>query len=229
MKNQLKLILGMTLFLALSCTKDEVQDILPEAVTLISPLKGQSCEEGINTIGDKSRVFFEWERAENAQIYDIVVTDLETGENYITYRDIYKTKKELELVHNHAYSWYVISRNSKGEKTAVSQTWNFFFVGEPQENYVPFPATILSPEFGETLATGTVSLEWEGSDPDGDDLTYTVYLDKVDGKQTPKTEYSNLSASSLDVQLDAGTYYWRIKSSDGTSSSFSPIYTLNIQ
>lgn len=232
MRNQLKLILGMTsfLFLIFSCSKDDVQDIQPEAVTLVSPLKGQSCEDGINTVGDKSRVFFEWKRAENAQIYDIVVTDLETGENYITYKDIYVTKKELELVHNHAYSWYVISRNAKGEKTAVSQTWNFFFVGEPKENYAPFPATILSPEFGKTISAGTkVTLDWESSDPDGDALAYTVYLDQVDGKQTPKSGFSNLSGSSLEVELEAGTYYWRVQTSDGVSKSYSPVYTFNIQ
>ena len=53
-------------------------------------------------------------------------------------------------------------------------------------NYAPFPAEIKEPN--ESLVVlgieGVVKFIWEGSDPDADDtLTYTLFLDKVDGKQ----------------------------------------------
>ena len=69
-----------------------------------------------------------------------------------------------------------------------------------------------------TLSDGKATFTWEGTDPDsGDTLSYTVYVDKVDGKQTPASALTNLSAQTADVELDADTtYYWRVKSSDGT-------------
>ncbi|MBK56805.1 MAG: hypothetical protein CMC84_05885, partial [Flavobacteriaceae bacterium] len=68
---------------------------------------------------------------------------------------------------------------------------------------------------------------WEGSDPDsGDTLAYTLYVDKTDGKQAPPTEQTGLSVKTLDVALDAATiYYWRVKTTDGTNSSYSIVYS----
>jgi hypothetical protein len=233
MKKFLKNILSFSVVLSLlaSCAKDDAPAPLPADVSLISPLENQTCEEGINSVGDKSRIFFEWESAENAQIYDLVVNDLETGENFITYEEIYGTKKELELVHNRAYSWYVISRHSGSGETGVSPTWNFFFAGEPKENYAPFPASITYPEFGKFVdsSDGTVDLKWDASDPDGDNLMYTVYLDEVDGMQEPAENLSNFEDTDLNVQVETGiTYFWRVKSSDGSSSSYSQVYQFTV-
>ena len=62
--------------------------------------------------------------------------------------------------------------------------------------------------------TSKATFTWEGTAPDsGDTLSYTVYVDKVDGKQTPASALTNLSAQTADVELDADTtYYWRVKS-----------------
>ena len=54
----------------------------------------------------------------------------------------------------------------------------------------------------------------------------TLYLDKIDGKQTPSSEHTDLTAKTIDVTLENGTtYFWRIKSFDGTNSSFSAVNT----
>ena len=56
------------------------------------------------------------------------------------------------------------------------------------------PATILSPTSGAALDSnnGSITLSWEGNDPDeGDSLTYTIYLDEVDGLQDPIEEDSS--------------------------------------
>ena len=76
-----------------------------------------------------------------------------------------------------------------------------------------------------------LTFTWEGTDPDsGDTLSYTVYVDKVDGKQTPTSALTNLSAQTADVELDAATtYYWRVKSSDGTNASYSIVYSFKTQ
>ena len=57
-------------------------------------------------------------------------------------------------------------------------------------------------------------------------MGYTLYVDKTDGKQTPPSTQTGLSAKTLDVALDADTvYYWRVKTTDGTNSSYSIVYS----
>ena len=69
-------------------------------------------------------------------------------------------------------------------------------------NYAPFPADLTAPASGSTitLSEGKATFTWDGSDPDsGDTLSYTVYVDTVDGKQTPTSALSNLSSETVDV------------------------------
>lgn len=233
MKNVLNNIISLSFLILMltACSTNDSSAVSPADVILIAPLKDQICEQGINSVAYKSRIFFEWEAAANAQSYDLVVTDLETGENFITYNEIYDTKKELELIHNHAYSWYVISKNANTNETGISPTWNFFFVGEPKDNYAPFPASLVYPEYGNIVQNSNdelLNLKWEAADPDGDNLHYTLYLDEVDGLQEPLENYKTIENTSYTIQLESGkTYFWRIKSSDGFNSSYSQVYTFS--
>ena len=44
------------------------------------------------------------------------------------------------------------------------------------------------------------------------------------------SDLTNLTAKTADVSLDAETlYYWRVKTSDGTNSSFSMVYSFRTQ
>ena len=92
-----------------------------------------------------------------------------------------------------------------------------------------FIATIISPSSGSTVnaTDGAVLLNWEGNDPDQDDtLTYTVYFDSTDGLQSPSTDHIDITESSLSVNIVNGsTYYWRVKTTDGTSSSYTLVYS----
>ena len=52
----------------------------------------------------------------------------------------------------------------------------------------------------------------------------------VDGKQTPVATLSNLTFKTASVALEpATTYYWRVKTSDGTNSSYSIVYSFKTQ
>ena len=132
------------------------------------------------------------------------------------------------------YSWKVVSKNSQTTQTGSSSTWKFYLAGLGSKNYAPFPAELKSPKSGSTIARnsdGKVTFEWDGSDPDqGDQLTFTLYVDKVDGKQTPSSDLTDLNVKTIDAVLDGeSTYYWRVKSSDGTNSSFSNIYSFKTE
>ena len=66
--------------------------------------------------------------------------------------------------------------------------------------------------------------------PDGDELKYTLYIDKVDGKQTPSSDNTDLTDQTKNIQLDEKTiYYWRIKTSDGENSSYSLVYSFRTE
>jgi hypothetical protein len=95
-------------------------------------------------------------------------------------------------------------------------------------NYAPFPAAAVSPLSGATVTptNGKLTLSWETSDVDGGTLTYTLYLDTVDGKQTPLDANKNLTSKSKEVAVTANTiYYWRVLTSDGVNTSTSVVYS----
>jgi hypothetical protein len=102
---------------------------------------------------------------------------------------------------------------------------SFIFKGTPKYNNVPLAAVLSNP----SVSGGDITFTWTGNDPDlGDSLSYTLYVDKVDGKQSPVK--TGLSTNTAQLSLDTGAiYYWRIKSTDqNNNSSFSLISKLNI-
>ena len=79
-------------------------------------------------------------------------------------------------------------KESQLTTTTPSDLWKFYLAGDGVVNYAPFPADLKAPASGSTvtLSEGKATFTWDGSDPDsGDTLSYTVYVDTVDGKQTP--------------------------------------------
>lgn len=229
---KLKHILGALILIAFfSCDKDDEtiteEVMIPGDALLIAPLKDQTCEEGVDISDEISEVSFEWNTSENTEFYDLIIIDAETGSEVAFYNNLQATTKEVDLAKDKSYTWKVISKNSQTTETGISESWNFFLVGNPQSNYAPFPADIISPapSTSVNLDNGMLMLEWSGADPDGDALTYTVYLDKVDGEQEPSEELQDITEMTVEVQLEENeTYYWRIKTSDGQNSSYSPVH-----
>ena len=66
------------------------------------------------------------------------------------------------------------------------------------------------------------TLSWSCSDPDGDNITYDVYI----GKSSSNMYYYNtVSRASCSYSLDpATTYYWYVVASDGQQSSTGPTW-----
>lgn len=197
----------------------------PSSAALSLPENNKVCETGTDVSDTQSTVLFQWAAATNATVYDLRITNTDT-QGISVVNNIDGTERSVTLEKGMPYSWQVISKATGTNETAQSPTWKFYLAGDGVENYAPFPTELISPASGATVSVsedGKISLSWSGEDPDGDALTYTVYMDQVDGLQEPVA--SSITETSLEVSAEKDTvYYWRVKSSDGENSAFSQIY-----
>ncbi len=85
----------------------------------------------------------------------------------------------------------------------------------------PPSVSLLSPQNGNTFdsSTTSVALQWSGSDPDGDSLTYDLYFGT---SSSPSLYDSSLASTSYTISVSAGkTYYWKIVADDGNGGTAS--------
>ena len=204
----------------------------PGKATLVAPANNKTCETGTSVSDTQSTVAFNWNASASTNTYDVRITNLNTS-TATNKNGVASTSTTATLDKGVPYSWKVTSKNTQTTTTTGSDTWKFYLAGDGVVNYAPFPAELKTPASGSTVALsdGKATFTWEGTDPDSaDTLSYTVYVDTTDGKQTPTTALSNLSAQTADVELEAATtYYWRVKTSDGTNASYSIVYSFKTQ
>lgn len=218
--------------LVLSCNKDEETMLTgtPEASVLLSPENNQPCEIG-EIIDDRATVTFTWEAASETEAYDLTITNLITQEINPNF-NLKETTKTVLLERGYPYSWKITTKNT-GDIVTDSETWKFYLSGDGESNFVPFPAQLVSPKSGVTVTpdNGNVTLEWEeSSDPDGDNITYTVFIDKIDGKQPPLDDWKNLTNTTITVPVDAGSiYFWHVETTDGNNTALSTTYTFKTE
>lgn len=225
---------GLLVFIAsvliLSCTSDNEDknptfDATPGQAVLVVPLNNQQCEVG-EIIGNTAVVSFNWEASSDTEKYDLEIVNLVTEAVTLTI-GLRTNSTNVTLLRGYPYSWKVTSRNS-GDVVTESEIWKFYLAGEGESNTVPFPATLLSPSSGATVTPtdGKVTLEWVSSDSDGDEVTFTVFADTVDGNQDVPEAWQNITENSIDIDVAPGTiYYWHIETSDGVNTSISATYT----
>ncbi|WP_242092886.1 right-handed parallel beta-helix repeat-containing protein [Aestuariivivens sediminicola] len=225
---------AFTVFLALlvitSCSDDDefkapTYTSTPGEALLNLPLNNQECEIG-EVIDDQATVTFSWNESEATENYNLTITNLITQD--VTLNVGLETNTTVvRLTRGYPYSWMVTSRNSGGT-TTNSEVWKFYLAGDGESNNVPFPATLLSPLSGAIVAPvdGKVTLEWEGSDSDGDAITFTLFADTVDGNQTPPVEWQNITETSVEILVEPNTvYFWHVETSDGRNTSISQTLT----
>jgi hypothetical protein len=205
----------------------------PGKSTLTAPANNKTCETGTSVSDTKSEVTFTWGASADTNTYDLKITDLNSS-TITNKAGLSTTTTKVTLDKGVPYSWNITSKSTASTTTTASDTWKFYLAGTGIVNYAPFPADLKTPASGSTITRdgdGKVAFTWDGSDPDtGDTLKYTLYVDTTDGKQTPATALSNLTAKTASVALEAATtYYWRVKTSDGTNSSYSIVYSFKTQ
>ena len=205
----------------------------PGKSTLTAPANNKTCETGTSISDTQSEVTFTWGTSANTNTYDLKITNLNTS-TVTNKTALTSTTAKVTLDKGVPYSWNITSKSTASTTTTASDTWKFYLAGTGVVNYAPFPADLKTPASGSTVTRdgdGKVAFTWDGSDPDtGDTLKYTLYVDTTDGKQTPPAAQTDLTAKTASVALEAATtYYWRVKTSDGTNSSYSIVYSFKTQ
>lgn len=230
-----KAVLLLLLFCVFACKKNAPEPppgpppVPPPAkATLSFPNNNEACTSGIIISSTQSSIILKWNVSANSESYELSIKNLESGVS--TTQTTTQTELEVTLSRNTPYSWYIVSKSSKVSTTAQSDTWKFYNSGPGTVSYAPFPAEILDPALGQnvTVASGKITLDWNGSDVDGDVSSYDVYF----GTASPPVLFkSNLTESILiDVIVTSNTtYYWKIitKDSKGNTSD-SGVYQFKV-
>ncbi len=229
MKKNNLLIIFATLFLIKSCSDDP--ELIPGNVSLISPINNELCENGVSINEFTSSVNMIWSESINTEFYDLKLINLITDEEFI-FQNINDTSFDTSLTKGFPYSWQVFSKRYDSEAQGESEVWKFYLSGENETNHAPFPADLIYPENSEIINNSNLSInfEWSCIDLDNDELIYTLYLDNIDGMQEPNQNYMDISTNQIQITLESNNnYYWRIKSYDGQSNSYSQIYQFSTE
>ena len=181
----------------------------PTVAVLKTPAQNSECLDGEN-------VEFSWNASQNTDSYTIVVKNLLTTAQIS--QTTTSTSVTIKLDVGQPYSWFITSSSSVSSQTASTTKWKFYLKGEPTSNYAPFPADLISPKSESNVNVGNVKFEWKGSDVDENDtLKFDLY---VDTENPPTTRVkSNLTANSSNLNLDSGTYYWKVITKDDSGSN----------
>lgn len=195
---QLKITLCILLFLG--CAKEEEAiNEAPGAVTITSSVTGNSAvitwTSAIDPNGDAVTY--------TVQLQNITVLSKSTANEY--------TSNELE--YSTSYSGKVIAADPEG---LTSETAFNFTTGDTP-NTAPTIVVLQNPSAGSTDIILQPELSWDAAtDPDGDALSYDVYLDI---NTSPTTKIGDaISTTSFEVQssLEFNTmYYWKVVANDG--------------
>ncbi|TFG72205.1 MAG: hypothetical protein E4H26_11355 [Flavobacteriales bacterium] len=203
----------------LGCKKSEAPKAPGKAI-LVLPAKNTECAVVQGSAGNTNVVQFTWQAVANAEIYELRVTNLNSGTAQT--KSTRALSETLPLSKGSPFSWSVISKNNLTPETAVSETW-FFYNPGTENTYAPFPAEILEPLQGAQVfkdISNEITLIWDGSDLDGDIVGYEVYF-------SVETPPETLIASPTEgtkrqkVTVSANTvYYWKVitKDSEGNTS-----------
>jgi len=190
------------------------QTITPGKSILLFPAQNSVCTTGTSVSSTQTSVTFTWNASENTDSYELDIENLLT--KAITTQTYTATSTTVTLLNATPYAWTIISKTSKNTSSVTSSdVWKFYVSGPGVVYYAPFPATIVSPVFNQTVtaSNGMTNLTWLGSDPDNDIKNYDIYLG------TSSTNLTLYKAGVTDMFLNAvpvssTTYYWKVLTND---------------
>jgi hypothetical protein len=141
--------------------------------------------------------------------YDVHLVDHLGGDTLLIAGTRDTTYSLTDLVEDAQYHWYVIPYDDEGNQGHSVPSFRTFIYD------VNSPPTVTIADDNVTVAPGRYVLEWSGHDPDGDPITYDVYMDPVNGTDLL---LGNTSAVITEVTLDPDRmYFWRVLARDARS------------
>ena len=215
----LKILLLVVLVVA-GCKKKD-PPVPPEATLLVFPNKSSECTLGNDINATTREVDFKWQKANNAETYELRVTNINTNTTQTISTPALSAKLPLEK--GAPFSWVVISKNSMTADKVSSATWLFYNAGS-ETTYPPFPAEIVAPSIGASVfkdINNEITLEWIGSDVNNDIDGFEIYFDTV---SPPVTLLASPTAGATEQKASVmpnTVYYWKVitKDQEGNSSS----------
>ncbi len=115
------------------------------------------------------------------------------------------------------YYWRVKARDSQGSDSEYSEVQSFFTEPDASVNSLPSVLELISPELGDRVSGTNITLDWDASDADGDDLLYDVYFGTTN---SPTLIEENITTSQLEVTVTSNTiYYWRVVVKDSNQNA----------
>lgn len=186
------------------------------SVTLLSPARGAVLNATATDLAWRGN-----DPDGNALTYDLYF-DSVNGTTLLASGLVCETYRVMNLVPGAVYWWSVVPDDGLVKGTPPPE-WNF----SVKPNAAPV-ITLVSPADSASLEKPVV-LAWYGTDADGDALTYSVFLDTVDGTTLlaiglAATEYT---PPALDPNT---TYYWSVQVTDGAGGSArSPVWRFTVK
>ena len=126
------------------------------------------------------------------------------------------------------YYWKVVAKDGNGGETSSA----VFTFSTARENSLPSKPVSLYPTDGATDVLKDVTLSWQAStDPDGDPVTYNVYVGRVPNNLQPVATSLTVTEFDLNSLEDQGYYYWRVAAVDGYNGylSSSDIHSFQVE
>ncbi|MBS3172347.1 hypothetical protein J4438_02085 [Candidatus Woesearchaeota archaeon] len=127
------------------------------------------------------------------------------------------------LDHNTKYYWKVVA--SDGKLQTESFTWDFRTMQAPVGNQAPNAPKNPFPADNSTAIERTLTLTWEGTDPNNDPLTYTVYFGTSSNPTTIVAKDISTNSYTVDYTLAYQVhYYWKVVANDGLLTKEGPVW-----
>jgi parallel beta-helix repeat protein len=118
-----------------------------------------------------------------------------------------------QLSYQTTYYWKIVAWDDKKHST-TGPIWNFTTESLPI-NSPPNTPSDPSPENNEIDLDTNIVLEWDCIDPDGDNVTFDVYLEENDTTPDLKVSSYQVEKTHNTGNLKSGTtYYWKIVARD---------------
>ena len=122
------------------------------------------------------------------------------------------------------YYWQVIAADNRGRETP-SPVWRFSTYSQP--NQPPSDPIVVYPASGAVNVVADVQLQWSSEDPDGDPITYDLFVGKTFPLEKIVADLVGPSYLPTQPYDSLSTYYWQVVARDdrGLTNVNSPVWS----